>query len=204
MKGKRIENSVRSLTNLYTVVIGVALSVAIVSVIDPQKGLQSITLTSIFLFLALITTLFPFYHGALRHLDDAYIENESDHIRDGALIFDFVLLFFHGIIFVILSLLLSKPNHFAWVLIVLFVVDVIWGIFVYFGASSQAAHGAEGKWTIINGIFIAALGAYLFCNDIFLQTIQSPEKLALIVTIACTFRSIADYIWCRSFYFPKD
>ena len=37
MQNKRKENSVRSLVNLYTVVIGVALSLSVVSLIDVNK-----------------------------------------------------------------------------------------------------------------------------------------------------------------------
>lgn len=117
MHNKRKENSLRSLTSLYTVVIGVALSSSILKLIDPNQGLSSLTVTSTLLFLAFICTLFPFYHGALRHLDDAYIENDSDHIKDGALILDFLLLFFHGMAFVVLSLMLTKPGDFAVVLL---------------------------------------------------------------------------------------
>ncbi|MBK9067349.1 MAG: hypothetical protein IPL76_10780 [Gemmatimonadetes bacterium] len=54
-----------------------------------------------------MATLFPFYHGALRHLDDAYLENENHHIKRGALIFDFLLLFLHAMCFVVLALLIQ-------------------------------------------------------------------------------------------------
>ena len=150
MQNKRKENSVKSLVNLYTVVIGVALTQAVAGLIDPQKGLDSLSLSSTFLFFAFIATLFPFYHGALRHLDDAYVENDNEHIKDGALVVDFALLFFHSLVFVILSQLLKKPGHFAWVLIALISIDVLWGIFAHFASSSTSTLTAESKWTIIN------------------------------------------------------
>jgi len=145
MENRKQENSVKSLMSLYTVVIGVALSLSLVTLIDPEEGLKSVSLSPMLLFLAFILTLFPFYHGAHRHISDAYIESHNSHIRDGALLFDFFLLFFHGIAFVVLALLLSKPSNFVWVLIVLFAIDVIWGLFVYFGSSSKDVHNAEGK-----------------------------------------------------------
>lgn len=204
MLAKRKENSVRSLTNLYTVVIGVALSVAIATLINSEKGLSAVTIPSSLLFLAFIATLFPFYHGALRHLDDAYIENENAHIKDGALIIDFLLLFFHGIMFVLLSLLLNKPNHFGWVLVALFLIDVIWGVFTHFGSSSRTPASAEGRWTILNFAFLAVLGAYLYCNDIFLGSVLHPKKLSLLIAVGCVIRTLIDYVWCKSFYFPKE
>jgi len=204
VKNKRKENSVRNLIGLYTVVIGVALSLSIVSLIDPSKGLESLASFSALLFVALIATILPFYHGALRHLDDAYVENENQHIKTGALIIDFGLLFFHGVAFVVLSSLLSKPGHFIWTLNCVLVIDIAWGIFVHYCSSSQGPHGAEGRWAFVNFLFVAVSSAYLVLSDIYLQDVQNPVKLSLIIVIACVARTVVDYVWCRSFYFPKD
>ena len=196
-------NSVRSLVSLYTVVIGVALSLALVNIIDVSQGLQSFTLSNLFLFVAFIATLFPFFHGALRHLDDAYIENKNDHIKDGALVIDFVLLFVHALVFVVMSLLLKKPGHFAWVLSSLLAIDVIWGVFAHFGSSSKMSLTPELKWAIINIVFISLTASYLVANDIYLADPAEPIKLSLPIMFACVIRSIADYSWCRAIYFPK-
>lgn len=203
MKNKKMENSVRSLINLYTVVMGVALSLAITQLIDSKSGLAAVTVSSSLLFVAFITTLFPFYHGALRHLDDAYIENENAHIRDGALVVDFLLLLLHGIGFVILSILIAVPNHFAWALVVLLSIDVIWGVFVHFGPSSQDMHAAEWKWTIINFVFVGLAVWYLVGNGIYMEPIPEQLKLAIPIAIACTLRTLVDYVWGKQFYFPK-
>lgn len=203
MKNKRKENSVRSLVSLYTVVIGVALSLAVVSLVDPSSGLASVTMPAVLLFVAFIATLFPFYHGALRHLDDAYIENENDHIKDGALVLDFVLLFLHALAFVVLSLLLKRPGHFAWVLTVVLAIDIVWGIFVHFASSSKGDITPESKWAIINFVFVGCVLWYLVAHDIYLQDAPGDLSLALAIAFACTVRSMADYGWCRSFYFPK-
>ena len=203
MQNKRRENSVRSLVNLYTVVIGVALSNAVVSLIDVTKGLESVTLASASLFIAFVATLFPFFHGALRHLDDAYIENDNQHIKDGALVVDFVLLFLHALAFVVLSLLLKKPGHFAWVLVVLLSIDVIWGVFAHFASSSKEAITAESKWTIINFVFVSLAISYLVIHDTYLNEFPDPVKLSIPIAFACIVRSLVDYTWCRAFYFPK-
>lgn len=203
MKNKKKENSVRSLINLYTVVMGVALSLAITKLIDPQTGLQAVTASSVLLFFAFIVTLFPFYHGALRHLDDAYIENNNSHIKDSALVLDFLLLLLHGIAFVVLSILLAVPNHFAWALVGLLSIDVIWGVFVHYGSSSRDRHAAEWKWTIINACFVGLSLWYLIANGIYFETVANPLTLSLPIAIACTFRTLVDYAWGKEFYFPK-
>ncbi len=203
MKNKRMENSVRSLVNLYTVVIGVALSLAVVSLIDVNKGLSALTLSSTLLFVAFIATLFPFYHGAQRHLDDAYIENDNAHIKDGALVLDFVLLFLHALAFVVLALLLRKPGHFIWVLTILLAIDVFWGLFAHYASSSSGHFTPESKWGIINFVFVGLAVWYLVSNDIYLQEITDPVKLAIPITFVCSVRTLVDYIWCRTLYFPK-
>ena len=203
MRNKRMENSVRSLVNLYTVVIGVALSLAVVRLIDVNKGLEVITLPSALLFIAFIVTLFPFYHGALRHLDDAYIENDNQNIKDGALVLDFVLLFLHALAFVVLSLLLRRPGHFAWVLVILLSIDVIWGVFAHFASSSKSGLTVESKWSIINFIFVGSAIWYLVAHDIYLEELSDPVKLSIPIAFACVLRSLVDYVWCRTLYFPK-
>lgn len=203
MQNKRLENSIRSLINLYTVVIGAALSLAVARVIDVNSGLTSVTGVSIFLFVSFVVTLFPFFHGALRHLDDAFVENENPHIKTGALIIDFALLVLHGLAFVVLSQLLKVPSHFAWFLIAVLGIDVIWGVFTHFGSSSGSKLSAEWKWTIINFSFIAVVAAYLVHQDIYLDYDKDALKLAVLIMIACIFRSTVDYVWCRELYFPK-
>lgn len=203
MPSKPRENSIRSLVSLYTVVIGVALSLAVVGLIDVHTGLESITGSSVLLFVAFIATLFPFYHGALRHLDDAYLENDNAHIKDGALVIDFILLFLHALAFVVLSLLLNRPTHFAWVLVALLAVDVVWAVFTHFGSSSLSTLTAESKWAIINIVFVGAGAWYLIAHDIYLHELSEPIKLAIPIAFACVIRSLADYSWCRKLYFPK-
>lgn len=198
-----MEQSIRSLINLYTVVIGAALSVAVTGVIDTTRGLSAATPTSACLFLAFIATLFPFVHGAIRHLDDAYLENTAGHIQDGALVIDFILLFFHALAFLVMSLLIQKPNHFAWGLLVVLTIDVIWGGFAHFAASSRSTDSAEFKWTVINFITVGFGSTYLIWNDIYLAEMLEPIKLAVPIMFVTIIRSGIDYWWCRNFYFPK-
>lgn len=203
MNNKKLENSIKGLINLYTVVIGAALSIAVTGIIDPTKGLVAATPTSIALFIAFVVTLFPFVHGALRHLDDAYIENPNPQIKKGALVIDFALLFLHALTFLILALLLSKPNHFAWCLVALLAVDAIWGIFAHFAASSNISDAPEFKWTIINTVFVLVGASYLIYNDINLADLENPFKLAIPILSITIIRSLVDYILCRDFYFPN-
>lgn len=206
MDRTRTQNAVRNLVNLYTVVIGVALSNAVVRLLDPSKGLDAILPDRIALFVAFVVTLLPFFHGALRHLDDAFVENKTEHLRRGVLIFDFALLFLHAMAFVVLSLLLHKPGQFAWVLAAVIAVDVIWAAFAHFASSSRGGSlSAEGKWGIINLVFFIAVSSILVMTDTgFGQEVVTPMKVALPLAGACIVRTLVDYVWCGDFYFPTE
>jgi len=203
MKSKKKENAVRNLVSLYTVVIGVALSLAVVGLVDPGRGLASLSPSSCFLFLAFVSTLLPFFHGAMRHLDDAYLENEAVVIKDGALIVDFVLLFFHGLAFVVLSLLLQQPVEFAWVLISVLGIDILWAAFAHFASSSEQIGGVEGKWGLINLTFVVIGVILLVTNNVHFWSLTSGSKLSVSIALLCVLRTVVDYAWCREFYFPR-
>ena len=204
MKNTKLANSIKSLISLYTVVIGAALSLAVARTIDVTAGLSSVSGVSILLFISFVATLFPFFHGALRHLDDAFVENANPQIKTGALIVDFVLLILHALAFVVLSQLLMRPSHFAWFLIAVLAIDVVWGVFAHFGSSSNAPLSAELKWTIINFVFIAMVVAYLVNGDIYLNYGGDGLKLSILLAIACLVRSTIDYVWCHALYFPSS
>lgn len=108
------ESSVRNLGALYSVVVGVALAFAMENIIDPAALGSPFRWELLPLFFTLVVTLVPFYHGALRHLDVTYVEHGGADVKAGALLADFLLLFLEGSLFVGLSVLLGRPEVFAW------------------------------------------------------------------------------------------
>lgn len=195
----RRKKSVSNLSSLYTVVMGIALSIGISRVVGATDGIASVSMALILLFMAFFVTLFPFYHGAMRHIDDAYIECENPTDKDLILLFDLFLLVLHGIAFVILALLLDYPSQFAWVLLVVLGIDVIWGIFTHFTAPTG---DGEWKWALINGVTVLLGAGLLITFDIYLGEFAYPDKLAFWIFVVATIRSICDYFFCRDFYFP--
>lgn len=196
-------NSVRSLQTLYTVVIGVALSSATVNLIS-SGDLSKITLKSMLLFLSFSLTLIPFFHGAMRHLDDAYLENDSKHIKNGALLFDFLLLFIHGIVFVVLSFFIKEALTFLLVLLGVLTVDVVWGLFAHFASSSKGKKNAESKWVWMNFVFVCLFVFYLSVTNLLATENYNQTNLAVMVFIGCLIRSVVDYVWGWQFYFPDE
>src|SRR5688572_19974848 len=114
------ENSVKQLSELYNVVTGVALALAITKIVDPNAStFTPVKLDHGFTFLAFLVTILPFHQGAVRHLFASYVEEgEKQRIISGALALDFILLFSQACLFVALATLIEKPQFFATALIV--------------------------------------------------------------------------------------
>lgn len=204
MTSERRRNSLNSLVELYTVVMGVALSAAVFGVVATDQGLAGVSGDRLLLGCAFLATLVPFHHGAIRHLWDAYLENKNDHIRLGAVIPDFALLFLHALGFVVLALLLGFPGQFAWSLIVLLSVDSLWGAYAYFAASSRIGPSYEGRWAVLNFGSVALLAAYLIMNSVGLETGATEAELPVLLLLFAVVRTAGDYLWCGRFYFPED
>lgn len=87
-------NSVKQLCDLYNIVIGVALSIAIYGIIDTTKTPIPFKTNNSFSFLVFIIIIIPFYHGAVRHLYITYVEEGSSaRIKSYALFLDYIILF---------------------------------------------------------------------------------------------------------------
>jgi hypothetical protein len=195
------ERPIRHLQSLYTVVVGLALTVAMTNLIDQNQAIP-IHFSVLPYFFSYLATLVPFYHGALRHLDKTYLENPDKNIRPGALMADWGLLFIEGCILLGMAILLQKPISFSFVLIFLLVFDMLWGFFAHLALSKHSKRQkSEVKWSIIN--FVASV--VLIVLLVFLDAIDSTKPIEtyrwiMIMTISIG-RTIWDYVWCRDFYF---
>src|SRR5687767_6528182 len=80
------DRSVVHLQGLHTVVVGVALFIAINKLVDAEADVPT-HFGALPYFVAYLVTLVPIYHRALRHLDVAYLEGDG-HPRAEALMVD--------------------------------------------------------------------------------------------------------------------
>jgi hypothetical protein len=153
-------------------------------------------------FLAYLLTLVPFYHGALRHLDITYVQEASQRPRAGALMGDWSLLFIESCLLVAIALLVGRPAAFSYVLAFLLAFDTVWA-FVAHLAFSAPGQRAERKWAMIN-LVSAAL---LVLSIVYLDTLDAAQKPVatyrwVVLLTICGMRTIIDYWWCWSYYYP--
>jgi len=194
--GKVIERSVDSIQNIYAVVIALAISQAVQSLLKDPSGGADLSLerlsSGLPSFVAFLFTLVPFWHGMNRHLDRCYLEKTSDVVR-GALLLDF------GVFFVEASFLFAA----AWSLRtgietftylgLLLGVDMLWG-FIAHQIHFPGTKSHVVRWSAINvgALFLAIL----------IVTFPFQPKILVLMVIA-VFRSVADYWLCWDFYFPS-
>jgi len=189
------ERSVDSLQQIYAVVIALAISQAIQSLLkDPARG-TVLDLGQIAVglppLLAFLFTLVPFWHGMNRHLDRCYLEKKSA-VRQGALLLDFGTFFIEAsLLFAAGWSLRSGIDSFTY-LGALLSVDMLWG-FISHQIHFPGQKSYVRKWAAINVVTIAlAVGivAYPFMH-----------KTHVLMALAI-LRTIIDYWLCWDFYYP--
>lgn len=198
------QNSVRSLQALYSVVVGLALAAALDSVIDPVSGAVPIRFEALPLLLALIITLIPFYHGALRHLDITFIEEGGKHVRSGALLVDFVILFLEGCVFLALARLLTQPQAFAWGLLTLFVIDIVWAVAAHFAFTAPGEGQAELQWLQNNAAAAVVVLVYTLVTVSVFTASEREIFLSWGIAAIALARTIVDYKRSWYFYYPAS
>jgi hypothetical protein len=205
MKTSRV-SSVGHLQTLYTVVVGVALTVALEDISATGPGQTSLlsSVDAVLLLVAFIATLLPFYHGALRHLDVTWIEKEGRDVKSGALLADFVILFVEGCLFLLIARQLSSPFHFGAGLAALFAIDVIWGIVAHVAFTQPGADKAEWKWVQNNVVAVIALLALLFSARTWVAQPAQATWMVVGLLIVALVRTVVDYVRSWDFYYPAD
>lgn len=197
-------NLVRSLQTLYTIAVGLGLERAIVNLVDISYGIIPIKLELIPFFVAFLITLIPFYHGALRHLNFVYIEEEGKNVRSGALFTDFSLLFLESCLIFSLAILLPNPIGFFIALLLLLLVDILWALlFLGFSKKEKKTSLTELHWLIINTIVI--ISCLINFGVLYISKVPMnifDLEISIFVLVIFITRTVFDYVLCWSFYFP--
>jgi len=197
-EGERIkERSVDSLQKIYAVVVALAVTTAIQSLLKDPVAATLLALSQIMTglpaFVAFLVTLVPFWHGMNRHLDRCYLEKKSAVVQ-GALLLDFVTFFIEAsLLFAAAWSLRSGIYSFA-ALGALLLVDMLWGFIshqIHF--PGQKSH--VRMWSAIN--LVAIVIAILVVDYPF-------QHKSIVLMVVAILRSIVDYGFCWDFYFPRQ
>jgi hypothetical protein len=191
------ERSVDSLQKIYAVVVALAIAQAIQSLLkDPVSGTLlrlSQVLVALPAFVAFLVTLVPFWHGMNRHLDRCYLEKKSAVVQC-ALLMDFPTFLVEASLLFAAGWSLRSGIYSFVALGGLLLVDMLWGFIshqIHF--PGQKSH--VRRWSAVNLVALAVAILIVACpfqhKSIFLMGVM-------------IIRSIADYWFCRDFYFPHE
>jgi hypothetical protein len=199
------KRSVDNLQRLYTVVISLAVTESL------RKLLVNFSINGTvagykewLMFVSLIFTVVPFYHGANRYLDATYVTEERS-AKHHALMVDFVMLFFEGMLFFGLAMVMANEALFYTVLGGLFLLDILW-----VGATNLTATGDEDKmpgfkiWASINFLAMLALLFFVWSNLLNWDFWSSETVRSIALVGVAIARTIWDYIRVWRFYYPAD
>lgn len=197
------KRSVDKLQTLYTIVISLALTESLRSLLAEYPSTGEIAGYQNFLmFFSLVVTVIPIYHGANRYLDATYVTGERSATR-AALIVDFLALFIEGLGLFALAIFSTDETLFYTGLAILLVFDVIWVGLTYLTTTSVSEDLTNHSvWALIN-IVAAILLLILVWSNLFV-TLWSNEVSASIAFLTVTIgRTICDYYLSWDFYYPR-
>jgi hypothetical protein len=192
------KRSVEHLQNLYGVLVGLALALAVANVLTSAIGEDAVRWRSMPLFFAFLVTVVPFYHGALRHLDDVYVGSGLPHPRSGAVLVDFFVLFLEGCVFLGLATSLDQPERFAWTYLVLLSVDIAWAALTSTVLSHERHLASVLTWLKVNSVAVATL--LLLLGLIYASGFDEHDLLLVVLPIFAAARSAVDYALEWRFY----
>ena len=180
--------SVTGLSELYTVVVGLALALGVGSVVGSEGPAPApvVYLTGI----AVVVTLIPFYHGGLRHLQETYSDDAI--VRPSLILWDFVLLFVEACLLLAAAASLQSAQRVGWLLVALWLVDVLW-----VAGSRLLGERPPLQWAFSNVAAVVAVAGLLLVD---VGGIVEAVGL-LIIALA---RTVADYSLSQDFYFSVD
>lgn len=189
-----------ALQGLYTVTVGLSLTIG-VERLFPGELHGTLEAGAVSTFIAFLATLLPFYHGALRHLDQTYI-----HLGDGRppprwlLFVDFLTLFLEACLLISMGATVEQPGTFLVLLLILLLLDIIWLQIPRF-AGSAVDDKPEWGWTVVN-LPALAVGVLLFVAA-GRSALVSSDVLPFLVALFAMMRTIFDYFWNWKWYFPE-
>lgn len=195
---RKIERSVDSVARIYAVVVGLALSESVKTLIVKSAAgdvdLSMATLLSgLPAFVAFIFTVVPFWHGMNRHLDRCYLEKDGE-VAEGAMLFDFSVFFIEASILLVAGWTLRSGIVTYCCLGLVLLIDIVWGFTAHLIHFPREKSHAVG-WIIIN------LVAVLLGIGVMAYPFNWKPTVLMAIAIA---RSIADYGFGWQFYFPKN
>lgn len=178
-------------------VVAVAMTLAVQQLVTVRNGSAAFQWSILWALIGFIVTLIPFYHGAERHLEGTYVENDGPEHTAQRLLWDFLVLFTEACVLIAIGALVADPGRMLVALIVLWSIDVIWALVARLLLKSQ---DEIWTWGTINTVAAALFGLLLILDN----TLSLGDvTVGLLIMLASLARTCVDYATGWTFYFPS-
>ena len=184
---------------LYAIVVGLGLAVAVEQIIDLERTGLPVATQHVPLFLAYLNIAFTLAHASVRYLQLAYVRTELGSLTRGRVVADLFLGVGHFLWLVALSFLITRPNAFAYVAILLLIGRPLRDGFLMLVKRPRLEF--DRKVALIHLITIAALLATLLVG-----ALATPDSqlwtVRLGALIASLFFGLGMYVFAFPYFFP--
>jgi hypothetical protein len=183
-----------ALRAIYYVVIGLALKEALSHAFVKDGAFigldmfNSVQRPTTLLFLAFLPTAIRFVQGASIHIDALATKRYKP-------ILDFAGFLVQASFLYLMAITLTVPRDFAWLLILMLIVDTIWLIALQL-SDLHPVQNTELQWIVSNVAVICIV-------DGLLQLDPSPND-AWTITVTAVAAALFDYYLNREFYLPAE
>jgi uncharacterized membrane protein len=198
------KRSVDNLQRLYTFVVSLALAESLRRTLLSNDIVQLVWSNKWVMFLSLIFTVIPFYHGANRYLDATYVTGERTAKRYSLMV-DFLFLFLQGLLLFTLALIITNDpslitdhdTYFFSGLALLLFIDIIWVLVTTVITEDKRDDGTPSEsnyqiWALLNVVAVIL---------IFVLVYYELWTWLLVLTFG---RSVLDYLISHNFYYPQN
>lgn len=195
------KRSVEHLQRLLSVVVSLAVAQALQRLVFVDTAPREHDYPDWVMFVGFFVTLVPFFHGANRYLDAAYITLESP-ARPIGLVCDFFFLLVESMIFYLMAAFIGALHKFYWVMFTLLLLDAAWvGITFLYKEHSSTAAKSQAKFNYLPWLGLNVGAAVLLVITANLTTLALSAKLVLLALVPI-LRTALDYYLSLPVYFP--
>jgi hypothetical protein len=211
MQGRSVSSAITSLKAIVTIVAGLTVTNGIISLVTGGayaqiRLLNEFEIVTIAIFLLLVANVVRFYHGNIRHIDNAYSIDSyrsvnTDDVKKterSNLGLDFLVVFVECVVLAITSFYINSLKEFFSLFIGLLIFDVLWTIGSYAYTPNRPVFVHQKRWTLNNVVAVILLlvaSAYSHCMNTTTYHIIFP------LILGCN--TVADFSISWKFYFPR-
>ena len=190
--------SIRFFEQLYAIVVGIGLAVAVEQIIDPGRAGSPIAFEHVPVFIAYLNITFALAHSSVRYLELGYEDGLLGALGKGRVLADLVLGVGHFLWLITLSFLVTRPVLFVYVAIVMLVGRPIRdGILRLAGRKTLAF---DDKVAVVHVVTVAFLGATLLTTELSGTSGDAPVFRGAVL-VASLLYGLGLYLTAFPFFF---